>query len=102
MTARCRREGCDRTWDRDPCFEVACPQCGADVGDRCVRPSGWSGPFVTWHKDRDLLALEEGHYGACPLDICAESIDDVDGAADRRSGGASSNDDGTQSSLDAF
>jgi hypothetical protein len=74
MSVSCRKTGCEKTWSRDPCLEVDCPQCGAVVGQRCRRPSGWSGPFVEYHRDRDLLALKEGAYGVCPLGECPDSL----------------------------
>lgn len=70
MTARCLKPGCGRTWPRDPVLEVACPTCGAGVGQRCRRPSGhtvWGGEP---HPERDRLADGAGHYGSCPLDQC--------------------------------
>lgn len=73
----CNKNGCQKTWSRDPCLEVKCPDCGAGVGERCKRPSGWSGPFVKFHKERDLLALEEGHYGECPKGVCPSSLDEL-------------------------
>ena len=54
---------CARTGPQAPPFEVACPRCGANPGTYCVRPSGHSGPFVAFHKERDLAALAAGHYG---------------------------------------
>jgi hypothetical protein len=70
MSAFCQRDGCSKTWDRDPVLEVACPSCSADVGVKCRRPSGHGGNFVHPHDKRDLLADAEGHYGECPKGIC--------------------------------
>lgn len=84
VTVRCRKSGCQRTWDRDPCREVECPTCGANVGARCQRPSGHSGNFVSFHKARDLKALEEGHYGECPSGRCPETLEELnDGDPDQ-------------------
>lgn len=78
MSAHCRKAGCEKTWSRDPCLEVDCPKCVASVDQRCHRPSGWSGPFVDYHRDRDLLALRKGAYGECPLGKCPDSLADLD------------------------
>lgn len=80
MTANCNVRECSKTWGRDPVLEVECPTCGRDVGQRCQRPSGWSGPFVKPHKARDLKALEEGHYGECPLGTCPSTLGEIEGA----------------------
>ena len=64
MTVTCRNT--DLTFDRDPALEVPCPMCSADVGQGCKRPSGWSGPFVKPHRDRDLLMLAKGITPPCP------------------------------------
>jgi hypothetical protein len=53
---------CGHTWPRDPCFEVACPTCGANAGAYCKRPSGHSGPMVPFHAERDLAAAAAGAY----------------------------------------
>ena len=78
MTLSCNRDGCDRTWPRDPVLEVGCPSCSAPIGTKCKRPSGHAGNFVHPHGKRDRLAVDEGHYGTCPLDICAETLEDID------------------------
>jgi predicted RNA-binding Zn-ribbon protein involved in translation (DUF1610 family) len=58
---------CGQEWERDPDLEVPCPVCGAGVGQRCRRPSGHSGPFVGFHAERDILAMETlDNYGLCP------------------------------------
>ena len=67
---RCAKPGCDRSWPRDPCLEVACPDCLAAVGSGCRRPSGHAGPFVELHAARDLAADAAGAYGPCPLGLC--------------------------------
>jgi hypothetical protein len=79
MTISCNRGECDREWPRDPVLEVECPTCGASVGRKCKRPSGHGGNFVHPHQSRDRAAVGAGHYGECPLDICAETLDDIDG-----------------------
>lgn len=38
--------------------EVACPQCHANAGSYCIRPSGHSGPIVGPHKPRRTAAHE--------------------------------------------
>jgi hypothetical protein len=43
MTAHCLKDGCTRTWPRDPATEIACPDCGAGIGKKCKRPSGRCG-----------------------------------------------------------
>lgn len=66
----CRREGCGKTWTRDPALEVACPTCRAPIGRRCARPS----EHRTWggepHAERDIAADQAGYYGSCPLGWC--------------------------------
>ena len=66
----CAKPGCDRAWPRDPCLEVACPDCLAPVGSGCRRPSGHGGPFIDLHAARDLAADAAGAYGPCPLGLC--------------------------------
>lgn len=62
MTVEC--ETCGREWRRDPVLEVACPQCGADVGVKCRRPSGHP---CSVHASRDKKALREvDDYERCP------------------------------------
>lgn len=90
MTVSCNRDGCDRTWSRDPVLEIKCPTCSAAVGAKCKRPSGHGGNFVHPHAARDRLAVEEGHYGACPLGICAETLADM--GLDSSAQGAASTD----------
>ncbi len=53
---------CNHEFQQDPCFNVECPVCRAKAGQYCKRPSEHSGPFVPFHRERDLLALKEGHY----------------------------------------
>ncbi|WP_251344581.1 zinc finger domain-containing protein [Haloplanus halophilus] len=92
MTVSCNRQACDRTWLRDPVLEVHCPSCGADIGTKCKRPSGHGGNFVHPHAARDRLAVAEGHYGHCPLEICAESLAEMaGGTATGASKGATAN-----------
>lgn len=71
----CGRSGCSKTWDRDPVYEVECPQCGADVGVKCKRPSGhgvWHDQGRGWHKSRDIAAHNAGAYGECPSGRCPQ------------------------------
>lgn len=80
----CNKNGCEKTWERDPIIEVGCPQCGADPGVKCKRPSGHD----AWdqgnalpkgvHKIRDMQALKEGAYGKCPLGRCPNSLEELD------------------------
>jgi hypothetical protein len=102
MTISCNRRGCDRTWPRDPVLEIECPSCGAGVGTKCKRPSGHGGNFVHPHHRRDRLAVAEGHYGNCPLGICAETLADMSGETESESpngdSGNAENDDETPDS----
>lgn len=61
MTVHCR--SCGQEWPQDPAKAVACPDCGADEGQRCVRPSGHR---CAIHFDRDRLALARGIAPPCP------------------------------------
>lgn len=54
--------GCKHHFPQDPCFEIKCPACGANPGAYCKRPSDHSGPFVPFHRDRDLRAFQLGFY----------------------------------------
>lgn len=66
---RCAR--CQRQWRRDPALEVPCPSCGADVGQRCKRPSGHDAWAM--HPERDRRALREvDGYEPCPANPEAE------------------------------
>lgn len=58
-------ELCDLRWTapRDPALEVPCPDCGADVGRSCKRPSGHRAPFGAVHAARDVAAYRAGKYG---------------------------------------
>lgn len=67
---RCSKPGCNVEWDRDPALEVECPDCKAQVGSGCRRPSGHGGNFVDLHAARDLAADAAGAYGTCPLGLC--------------------------------
>ncbi len=53
---------CGHEFPQDPCFSVACPDCSAPPGQYCRRPSGHSGPLVSFHAARDLAALAAGFY----------------------------------------
>ena len=65
MVVTCDR--CGQSWERDPALEVPCPACGAGVGQGCRRPSGYTGPFVGLHTERDILAMAlVPGYGRCP------------------------------------
>lgn len=57
---------CGRRFPGDPVLEVECPTCGAEKGEKCKRPSGWSGNFTHPHGDRDSLALAKGITPPCP------------------------------------
>lgn len=78
MSVSCNRDGCDRTWPRDPVLEIRCPTCDADIGMKCKRPSGHGGNFVHPHAARDRLAVADGYYGGCALGICAETLADME------------------------
>ena len=58
----CPCADCGYVWPQDPCYEVACPQCGAKAGTYCKRPSEHQGPFVNFHAARDLEADRQGFY----------------------------------------
>lgn len=77
----CGNPVCEKTWERDPIYEVACPHCGAGVGQACKRPSGHDAFNIgnqKFHSERDLKALEEGKYGSCPQGECPSSPDEID------------------------
>lgn len=57
---------CNRQYARHPDLEVACPTCGAAIGQQCERPSGHSGPLVDYHAERNRTAVAEGVVLACP------------------------------------
>lgn len=61
MTVHCQT--CGRRFPRDPAREVPCPECGADVGSPCRRPSEHR---CKLHLSRDRLALVVTDYGPCP------------------------------------
>lgn len=61
---------CPVVYEIDPVYMVPCPTCHAPARVRCRRPSGHSGPFVRFHKERDIAALQAGAYGTCPLGKC--------------------------------
>lgn len=46
---------CGRIWERDPALEVACPLCGAGVGEPCAE----------YHVERDYAAIEAGVVDVC-------------------------------------
>lgn len=52
--------------DVDP-RSVACPGCGAKIGNWCKRPSGHSGPFVAFHAARRQAAEEAEAAGGVRL-----------------------------------
>lgn len=63
MSVSCRQ--CGQAWPRDPVLEVACPDCGAKVGQRCRRPSGHN-VWGAAHADRRRRAAEEiPGYAVC-------------------------------------
>lgn len=51
---------CGQRWARDPRLEVPCPDCGAQVGQYCRRPSAHRGNFVEFHVAREQLAVDRG------------------------------------------
>lgn len=90
---------CDKEIDPDPVFQVDCPTCEAEAGEKCKRPSGhpvwdpqWGGLPKGAHPKRDLKALDEGAYGSCPLGRCPESLAELDrkpeGGLEASSGGS--------------
>jgi len=56
---------CGEEWPRDPALEVTCPDCHAEPGHTCVRPSGHSGPFVNLHYARKQAAFDQGFENVC-------------------------------------
>lgn len=48
--------------------DVACPACGAEVGERCVAPSGYRYYVGYGHVARGeaLVAARASHNGSCP------------------------------------
>lgn len=61
MSVTCNN--CGQTWERDPRLEVPCPDCEADVGQRCRRPSEHE---CEVHVAREQRALDEGKLQMCP------------------------------------
>lgn len=57
---QCR--SCSHDFPQDPIYEVPCPVCKAAAGTYCKRPSEHSGPFVPFHAERDIAALQQGYY----------------------------------------
>jgi predicted nucleic acid-binding Zn-ribbon protein len=57
MSVQC--SNCGKTWPRDPRLEVPCPECDADVGARCQRPSEHG---CKPHIPREWKAIEEDYY----------------------------------------
>jgi len=79
---QCQHAGCPKSFERDPALEVACPECDAEPGTLCRRPSGHVVWNTEWdlprgiHPERDVEALRQGIYGECPLGRCPESVAD--------------------------
>jgi predicted nucleic acid-binding Zn-ribbon protein len=66
MTFSCSR--CGEEWDTDPRLAVACPDCGAAPGLRCIRPSGHrlSSRFGgDPHRAREQAAVDAGVLPMC-------------------------------------
>jgi len=59
-------ERCGQTWPVHPFSLVPCPICHAKVGQRCLRPSDHSGPFVGYHVAREQAAIDAGILQKCP------------------------------------
>lgn len=84
MVVSCNKPGCSREWETDPVFDVTCPNCGAEPGEKCKRPSG----HVVWdtgnslprgaHRARDIEALDKGAYGTCPTGRCPASVEELE------------------------
>lgn len=83
----CNVGSCDRSWNRHPILEISCPTCGAGEGEMCKRPSGHgvNGEHGRYHTHRYYDALDEGHFGDCPLDRCPESSTQSKAAKRRQS-----------------
>ena len=55
-------KACNAEWPSDPALEVACDECQARPGERCI----WRGRHgYTYHIGRDFQAMREGHLTAC-------------------------------------
>lgn len=93
----CNVPQCNRTWPRHPILEIDCPSCGAGEGDLCKRPSGHpaSGDHGKFHNRRYYEALDEGHFGECPLDRCPESSEQSKARLNEYKRKDSSRDEGT-------
>jgi len=72
---------CDKSWEPDPVFQVDCPSCEAEAGEKCRRPSGhlvwdpkWGALPKGAHPKRDIEALKQGVYGDCPRGTCPTSL----------------------------
>jgi hypothetical protein len=55
-------KACRAEWTSDPALQVACGECQARPGERCI----WrSRNGDTYHIGRDFQAMREGHLTAC-------------------------------------
>lgn len=55
-------KACSAEWPSDPALQVACRECQARRGERCI----WRGPHgYTSHIGRDLRAMRAGYLTAC-------------------------------------
>lgn len=59
---RCDR--CGETWTHHPVLAVPCPDCGAERGIWCKRPSGHRA-WGDLHVSREQAALDEGVLRRC-------------------------------------
>ncbi len=64
MTVSCDR--CGQSWRRDPALEVRCPDCGAQPGRKCRRPSEHGIFGGGLHAARDRAAMKAGILVKCP------------------------------------
>lgn len=105
---RCRKQGCERVWERDPVLEVPCPTCRAAAGNPCsaLRPSGHrvSIHFAPLpggcHGERDIEALRQNRYGICPSGRCCSSFEGYERRQAARAGHDSKSNHPTHGQLD--
>lgn len=56
---------CDDAWPFDPARLVVCPDCGADIGHPCKRPSGHPLFANSFHASREPAAMAAGLLQRC-------------------------------------
>ena len=66
MTGPVTCHACGEEFPRHPALEVKCPDCGANVGVHCTKPSGhtfWKHELP--HVNREQLAVDRGLMNIC-------------------------------------